>query len=39
MTISLTKKQIKDLNVNGFTVIEKVLDKKSLLFFISDGHY
>ena len=31
MNISLTKKQIKDLNVNGFTIIEKVLDKKSLL--------
>ena len=31
MNISLTKKQIRDLNVNGFTIIEKVLDKKSLL--------
>ena len=31
MNISLTKKQIKDLNVNGFTIIEKVLEKKSLL--------
>jgi ectoine hydroxylase-related dioxygenase (phytanoyl-CoA dioxygenase family) len=31
MSIGLTKKQIKDLNVNGFTIIEKLLDKKSLM--------